>query len=88
MKKEKNWEHVGGGCWVTRNSKHPCDDTYEHQKTKERVTVYSTKNAHFEMPRVVRSISDLFKRGLVVKTRKMNFHPMKRMHKTLSEYIH
>jgi hypothetical protein len=67
MKKAKNWKHLGGGCWVKGKEKYPCDDTYENIKTKERVTIYSTIDAHFEMPRETSSISELLKRGIVVR---------------------
>ena len=69
MKKTKIWKHVGGGCSVTGKMKHPCDDIYVNQKTKEEVTVYSTTEAHFKMPSSVSSIPELLKRGIVVRKR-------------------
>ncbi|HWY11940.1 MAG TPA: hypothetical protein VN026_11475 [Bacteroidia bacterium] len=69
-KKTKDWKHVGGGCWLGDKTKYPCDDMYEHVKTKKTFTVFSTKEEHFNMPSSVSSINDLLKRGLVVRKQK------------------
>lgn len=55
------WKNIGGGCGTACDRPdHPCDDMYEDTETGERVTVYSTQERHFDMPRFVDGLSDLY----------------------------
>ena len=55
------WRNIGGGCGVACDRpEFCCDDEYEHAVTGERVTVYSTQDRHFNMPRHVGSVDDLY----------------------------
>jgi hypothetical protein len=58
----KPWEHIGGGCLAAKIP-FPCDDTYEHVKTKKRINITCTMEAHFSMPDWVRKPSDLSRRA-------------------------
>lgn len=63
MSTRYKWEHVGGGTALTGdNDEYPCDDEYEHIDTKERVVAICTMDAHFKMPRRVRSPAELKRR--------------------------
>ncbi len=53
------WKNIGGGCGVTCRANFPCDDQYEDDESGERVTVYTTMEAHFEMPREVDTLEEL-----------------------------
>lgn len=55
---KKQWEHTGGGVAFT-GTEFNADDDYENLKTGERVTVFSTMERHFKMPKSVRKPSDL-----------------------------
>ena len=57
----KLWENIGGGCGMGCDQPdHPCHDRYENTETGERVTVYSTQGRHFEMPRSVNDVAELY----------------------------
>ncbi len=53
------WHHVGGGCGGCGFGEFPCDDEYRNTETGDRLTVYSTQERHFDMPKAVASIIDL-----------------------------
>ena len=53
------WRHTGGGCCVGCSDGYPCDDDYKNVETGERVRFYSTKEAHFAMPRTVDTLVDV-----------------------------
>lgn len=54
-----SWNHIGGGCLLVGGKNFPCDDEYENSETGERVRLYTTMDAHFDMPRVASTISEL-----------------------------
>ncbi len=55
------WKNIGGGCGLgCDRPDHPCDDMYENAETGERVTVSSTQERHFNMPRSVDDVADLY----------------------------
>ncbi len=53
------WEHIGGGCGLGCNAGCPCDDDFENTETGDRVRFYSTKEAHFAMPRTVETLVEV-----------------------------
>ena len=53
------WERTGGGCHLLTDVPHPCDDDYENAETGERVRFFSTKEAHFAMPRTVERLAEV-----------------------------
>lgn len=53
------WKHTGGGCCLKCDDRYPCDDDFENAKTGERVRFYSTKEAHFAMPRTVETLAEI-----------------------------
>ena len=53
------WEHTGGGCSLGCNDGYPCDDDFENAETGERLRFYSTKEAHFAMPRTVETLVEV-----------------------------
>ena len=55
------WKWYGGGCRVVGDDLYPCDDAYENVETGERVTVYSTRERHFDLPKHgVNDIAELY----------------------------
>lgn len=60
---DKPWIHGGGGVLFATKDKFCADDQYEHARTKKRITVVCTVDAHFCMPDRVRRPSDLARRA-------------------------
>ena len=57
----KVWRRGSGGCHLrSDNYEYPCKDEYEHEKTGERITVYTTHERHFDMPEAVDNPSELY----------------------------
>ena len=54
-----SWNHIGGGCRLIGDRNFPCDDEYENSETGERIRLYTTMDAHFDMPRIASTISEL-----------------------------
>jgi hypothetical protein len=53
------WKHTGGGCCLGCNDGYPCDDDFKSAETGERVRFFSTKEAHFAMPRTVERLVEI-----------------------------
>ena len=51
------WKHTGGGCCVKCDDHYPCDDDFENMG--ESIRFYSTKKAHFAMPRTVETLVEI-----------------------------
>lgn len=68
------WKNVGGGCGCCCRANYPCDDEYEHSVTGERRTVYSTMDAHFNMPSEVEEFDSLYRREGVMQEWQSNDH--------------
>ena len=68
------WKHIGGGCGLCCEANFQCDDEYENSETRERVTVYTTMEAHFEMPSEVDTLEELRDRAGVKQAWEENAH--------------
>jgi len=67
------WRRTAGGCHTRTGGAdlmtHPCDDDYEHTKTRERIKIYSTFDRHFNLPARVRTPEELYDLDGVVRER-------------------
>ena len=60
-KTKSNYVHIGGGCMLGIKAKYPCDDSYMNKQTRKVITVSTTKEAHFDMPKSVSGLVELLK---------------------------
>jgi hypothetical protein len=56
---KKLWVHASGGCWVAGPKRGLCDDEYRHEETGQRLTMRTTVQRHFDMPRRVSGPAEL-----------------------------